>query len=222
MQQCGLSQAFVELGAAVVAATVGTYNEVCRQMLPTPRKAHYTFNLRDVARVVQGIALADASTFEKPSDLLLLWAHEILRVFYDRLVEDSDRSWLLDRMRALCNVHFVDGEGKPISIDDLMAPFDANNNQTFDDEDVGLLLFLPQPDPTGGPGAPYTYQHVRDLEAIDTLQQTLTRRLADYNRTSPIAMLLVLFPFAIEHICRISRVLLMPAGHALLVGLQGS
>ena len=119
-------------------------------------------------------------------------------------------------MRALCRVHFA------ISIDELMAPFDANGNQTFDDEDVGLLLFLPQPDPSGGPAAPFTYQHVRDLKAIDALQQTLTRRLADYNRTSPVAMPLVLFPFAIEHICRISRVLLMPAGHALLVGLQGS
>lgn len=213
LQQRGLSQAFVELSTAVVAATVGAYNEMVQNMLPTPYKSHYTFNLRDVAKVVQGIALADASTFKEPSDLMLLWAHEVLRVFYDRLVEDSDRSWLLDRIRALCRMHFA------ISIDELMAPFDANGNQTFDDEDVGLLLFLPQPDPAGGPAAPYTYQHVRDLEAINA---TLSRRLADYNRTSPVAMHLVLFPFAVEHICRISRVLFMPAGHALLVGLQGS
>ena len=222
MQTRGLKQAFVEMSSAIVAATVGAYNVVKAEMLPTPVKSHYTFNLRDVARVVQGIMLADASTFEEPTDLMLLWAHEFLRVFYDRLVDDADRSCVLDRMRALCRIHFVSQDGTPISIDELMAPFDANNNKTFDDEDVGLLLYLPQPALFGGPGTPYTYQHVKDLKQIDALQQTLTRRLAEYNRVEPVAMHLVLFPFAIEHICRISRVLLMPEGHAILVGLQGS
>lgn len=48
--------------------------------------------------------------------------------------------------------------------------------------------------------------------------QTMETYLEDYNTENKVAMHLVMFRFAIEHISRISRLLMQPNGHGLLVG----
>ncbi len=38
-------------GPAVVKATIEVYNTIRKELLPTPAKSHYTYNMRDLSKV---------------------------------------------------------------------------------------------------------------------------------------------------------------------------
>lgn len=42
-----------QVAANMVAATLDIYNTIADNLLPTPAKSHYTFNLRDLSKVFQ-------------------------------------------------------------------------------------------------------------------------------------------------------------------------
>lgn len=70
-------------------------------MMPTPAKFHYTFNMRELSRVFQGVLFAPKDTIktggqQTPSadqgiNLLRLWKHECARVFQDKLTNNVDK-----------------------------------------------------------------------------------------------------------------------------------
>jgi len=82
----------VEVAKPLVQSAVNVYKHVEQQMLPTPSKSHYTFNLRDLSKVFQGVLMVSPEYLSDEGALLRLWVHEELRVFRDRLVDDEDRS----------------------------------------------------------------------------------------------------------------------------------
>ncbi|GFS75046.1 dynein heavy chain 12, axonemal [Trichonephila clavipes] len=57
---------------AIVSATAAIYNAVTAHLLPTPAKSHYTFNLRDFARVIHGCCLIKPKSLEKKKILISL------------------------------------------------------------------------------------------------------------------------------------------------------
>lgn len=61
-----------------------------REFRPIPAKSHYIFNMRDISKVFEGLYLADKSFVESKEQIVKMWSHEVLRVFYDRLIEKSD------------------------------------------------------------------------------------------------------------------------------------
>jgi dynein heavy chain len=70
------------------------------------------------------------------------------------------------------------------------------------------------------PGAdPRMYNEVSELKKLEGIMQTY---LEDYNAQSTTPMRLVLFSYVMEHVSRVSRILKIPGGNALMVGVGGS
>jgi dynein heavy chain len=55
---------------------------------------HYTFNLRDISKVFQGLCSGDAKSTQDTTDLVRLWMHEVDRVFGDRMISRTDKGVL--------------------------------------------------------------------------------------------------------------------------------
>ena len=83
----------------IMDATVFLYNRVRASLLPTPTKSHYTFNLRDVAHVIEGVVMASPASVTTLNQLARLWVHEVSRVFVDRLNSAKDIVFCLRLIR---------------------------------------------------------------------------------------------------------------------------
>lgn len=53
----GFTNAVKASSEIVTNATIDVYTRICAEKLPIPSKFHYTFNLRDVSKVFQGILM---------------------------------------------------------------------------------------------------------------------------------------------------------------------
>ncbi|KAJ3073863.1 Dynein heavy chain 7, axonemal [Podochytrium sp. JEL0797] len=198
------------LSKNIIDATRDVYRSSMENLLPTPRKSHYTFNLRDFARVIQGILLARSDLFTETPKLIRLWQHEVYRVFYDRLIDDEDRAWLFKKCQEVVKSKF---NQEFISV---FRKYDSDSDGAVTDENLRSLMFATF----------YTAKEVNkaydEIDDLNELSVFMDKQLSDYNAMSKKPMDLVMFRFAIEHISRISRVLLQPRGSILLVGVGGS
>jgi len=82
------------------------YAGVQQKLKPTPNKSHYTFNLRDISKIFQGVCSAHQKTIENKVQILQLWYHENQRVFADRMICEEDKDVLKDLIYKECESKF--------------------------------------------------------------------------------------------------------------------
>ncbi|CAG6015638.1 unnamed protein product [Menidia menidia] len=179
---------------AVVKAALKLNHKIVHNFLPTTIKFHYTFNLRDISNVFQGIILCPPENLKGNIDMALLWLHESCRVYSDRLVDVKDLELFQKLQMETLHECFEGVEEKKLKKQPLLFCHISHMDE----------------DPS--------YTPVTDWS---TLKTALTDALESYNELHP-AMNLVLFEDAMQHVCRISRILEAPRGHGLLVGVGGS
>ncbi|XP_062316503.1 dynein axonemal heavy chain 12 [Osmerus eperlanus] len=202
---------YFTVGNQIVAATMEVYKKAMQNLLPTPAKSHYTFNLRDFSRVVQGCLLLKKESLENKRTMIRLFVHEVFRVYYDRLVDDKDRAWLYKLMNDIVRDHFKENF-------ELVFEHLKQDKKTLCEENMCNLLFGDYMNPD----LEDDERLYAEVPSMEMFGQVVELCLDEYNQTHKNRMNLVIFRYVLEHLSRISRVLKQPGGNALLVGVGGS
>jgi dynein heavy chain len=210
----GVAQDVKSVYNNVVEASLSVYLQAAAELRPTPLKSHYTFNLRDFSKTIQGMLMVKPYDGFDGKACVRLWVHEALRVFGDRLVDSEDQEIFLGIAKDVTKKIFT------MKFDDLFANLATpGGGGEIGTTEVRSLLF-------GDYSVAGTQPENKIYQEVSLKPQELITLfdsyLEEYNAMSKSPMDLVMFLFAIEHTSRIARVLSMPGGNALLVGVGGS
>ncbi|CAJ1343964.1 unnamed protein product [Effrenium voratum] len=183
---------------AVVKSTIQLYEE-------RPKGGHYTFNLRDLAKVHLGICRCHKKSMEAADDLARCWAHEAHRVFFDRLVTKDDQQWF----QAKINDILKDCLKIECRFVDFVVLFVENFKKEWKAlVKVEPLIWCDFIDPKAN-----YYQQVEDPpQLLEFYGWMPSKPRAEAKR----GMDLVLFMAAAQHVSQMVRVLKTPLGNALL------
>ncbi|KAF7282405.1 hypothetical protein GWI33_002719 [Rhynchophorus ferrugineus] len=207
----GFPSEIISVVFQTVAASLDMFKAAMANLRPTPSKSHYVFNLRDFSRLIQGCAMLKKESAETKKTFSKIWVHEVLRVFYDRLIEQKDKDWVYDKLRSCVKDNFRD------LFDQVFDNYPRNPDGTVQQESLKTLMFGTYFDQDSDEDK--RYEEVVDISAFKNLSQNC---LEEYNATHKTKMDVILFDYALEHLSKICRVLSMNCGSALLVGISGS
>ena len=182
--------------AKVADATVELHKGVMNNFLPSAVKFHYQFNLRELSNVMQGMCRMVKEYYSNPVTVARLWIHECERVFLDRMVSEKDMTKFEEMRATVTKKYFQDLEMNEVDARPIVY--------------TSFMMTTPEDEPL--------YMGVNGYEK---LKKVMEERLAEHNEANAV-MDLVLFNQAMEHVTRITRIIDLPRGNAMLVGVGGS
>lgn len=187
------------MSSRLVESAILIHKKVSQFFLPSAQTFMYNWNVRELSNVFQGVCRAKSDFYPSGLKVLRLFIHELNRVFCDRLVSEEHAEKFTKLMRDI-----VLDKLKEYPDSDMFAT--PITYTSFAAQVGGDPTYLPLP--------------IGDY-GNELLVRTVTEKLKEYNENNSI-MDLVLFDQAIDHVCRISRVVSVPSGNAMLVGVGGS
>nr|CAH8820074.1 unnamed protein product [Trichobilharzia regenti] len=180
---------------SLVEACMIAHDKISAVFLPTAIRFHYLFNLRDLTNIFQCLLFAQPDVFPTVISVIRQYRHEAIRVYTDKMIDMNDVETALKHITFGITNQFPD-----ISIHQITS------------EPLLYCSF------NKGLSAERQYGPVASLEEISDI---VVNALNNYNDTFAV-MNLVLFSDAVIHVLRICRILEMPRGSALLIGIGGS
>ena len=182
----------------IIKAALLLHTSVVQTFRKTAINFHYQFNIRHIANVFQGLLITNPTQFQDPEKVVKLWIHESERTYGDRLVSGEHLNTYRANMFDLLKKNFSK----------------YNFNRYFQQNNPENLIFCNFINGLGG-------DRYYDIMPNEKAMFHVTEALREYNDNNAF-MGLVLFDDAMKHICKITRIIFPPSGHALLVGVGGS
>ena len=207
----GFNPQTINTTSNIVRATYEVWSQTKAKMLPTPTKFHYVFNLRDLSRIVQGIIQVTQQSCNSPEQVVSLWANECFRVIPDKFISQEDKDWFASTIVKI-GTEVFGTQYEQILTDAPNALFcsfmtDIDYSQYEDVEESKI---------------PRIYEEVSSFDALSARCMEFMREHNSKPTTKGKKLDLVLFEDAMNHLVRISRIIGMPRGNAMLVGVGGS
>ncbi|CAH8851278.1 unnamed protein product [Trichobilharzia szidati] len=179
----------------LVEACMIAHDKISAVFLPTAIRFHYLFNLRDLTNIFQCLLFAQPDVFPSVISVIRQYRHEAIRVYTDKMIDMNDVETAVKHITFGITNQFPDISVHQITHEPLLY---CSFNK--------------------GLSAERQYGPVSSLEEISDI---VVGALNNYNDTFAV-MNLVLFSDAVIHVLRICRILEMPRGSALLIGIGGS
>jgi dynein heavy chain len=153
--------------------------------------------------VYEGLCNGTPDVITTHEHFVRLWRNECDRVFCDRLTTAEDQNTYYSELKAIIRDNFADCVNSAMANPSLFGDFqDAVARISSDGASEDARLY-------------------KDLGGYDDIRKIFTEVLDLYGMVYK-PMTLVLFEQALEHLCRIHRIIRCPRGNALLVGVGGS
>ncbi|XP_026191394.1 dynein beta chain, ciliary [Cyclospora cayetanensis] len=191
-----------ELERPIILATIDLFAQIHAEpaFLHSAKKFHYTFNLRDLSSIFHGVLRSTPSMYRHIANgclkMIRLWLHEASRVLRDRLICEKDMSVFDNILADVVKKHFPEQDREQIhAFPNVMSSFVSEAS-----------------------GHDPVYMPAKNM---DSLRDVLKGKLEEYSQSFT-EMNLVFFDDAILHVTRICRIIDLPGGNALLVGVGGS